>query len=173
MLGKHSPIEEFPVIKYAKVNVVMGSKSDWPTMRLATEVLDALQIPYHAAVVSAHRTPARMFEFANNAEKEGTKVIIAGAGGAAHLPGMIASETVLPVIGVPVASRNLKGMDSLLSIAQMPRGVGVATMAIGESGAFNAGLMAAQMLALEDPELRERLRQWRQAQTDSVGFEVE
>ncbi|UTW45659.1 5-(carboxyamino)imidazole ribonucleotide mutase [bacterium SCSIO 12696] len=160
-------------MKFATVNVVMGSKSDWPTMRKATEVLEALQVPFHASVVSAHRTPARLVEFANQAAEAGTKIIIAGAGGAAHLPGMVAAETWLPVIGVPVASRHLNGLDSLLSIVQMPKGVCTATMAIGESGAFNAGLIAAQMLALEDSQLRERLKQWRQAQTDSVGTEVE
>ncbi|MDM3871205.1 5-(carboxyamino)imidazole ribonucleotide mutase [Porticoccus sp. W117] len=160
-------------MKFSTVNVVMGSKSDWPTMRKATEVLEVLQVPFHASVVSAHRTPARLVAFANQAADEGTKVIIAGAGGAAHLPGMLAAETWLPVIGVPVASRHLNGLDSLLSIVQMPKGVSTATMAIGESGAFNAGLMAAQMLALEDPQLRDRLVAWRQAQTDSVELEVE
>ena len=160
-------------MKFSTVNIVMGSKSDWPTMVAATQVLEALDVPYHASVVSAHRTPGRLVEFAHHAEQEGTKIIIAGAGGAAHLPGMLAAETWLPVIGVPVSSRHLNGMDSLLSIVQMPKGVCTATMAIGESGAFNAGLMAAQMLALEDSQLRERLKQWRQAQTDSVGTEVE
>ncbi|WIO74581.1 5-(carboxyamino)imidazole ribonucleotide mutase [Porticoccaceae bacterium LTM1] len=160
-------------MQFATVTVVMGSKSDWPTMQKATEVLEALGVPWKAGVVSAHRTPSRLVEFAHSAEGNGVEVIIAGAGGAAHLPGMLSAETWLPVIGVPVASRHLNGMDSLLSIVQMPKGVSTATMSIGESGAFNAGLMAAQMLALKDEALRERLKAWRAAQTEAVLFEIE
>ncbi|GLS83003.1 5-(carboxyamino)imidazole ribonucleotide mutase [Paraferrimonas haliotis] len=155
-----------------KVAIIMGSKSDWPVMQKATEVLEQLGIAYDAKVVSAHRTPERLMEFAKNADKE-YQVIIAGAGGAAHLPGMAASMTWLPVIGVPVTSKALKGMDSLLSIVQMPKGVAVATQAIGEAGAFNAGLIAAQMLAIHDPELQTKLKAWRKNQTESVGWEVE
>lgn len=155
-----------------KVAIIMGSQSDWPIMKNATTVLEALNIPYEAKVVSAHRTPERMYEFAQTAENE-YGVIIAGAGGAAHLPGMTAALTWLPVIAVPVMSKALKGMDSLLSIVQMPKGVAVATQAIGEAGAFNAGLMAAQMLASHDADLLTRLKAWRSAQTDNVSWEVE
>jgi 5-(carboxyamino)imidazole ribonucleotide mutase len=146
----------------------MGSKSDWETMSEACEMLDNLAVPYHVEVVSAHRTPHKMIEFAGQAREKGFQVIIAGAGGAAHLPGMVAACTTLPVLGVPVQSKALKGMDSLLSIVQMPRGVGVGTLAIGGAGAFNAGLMAAQILALQDDELRKRLDEWRQSRTDEV-----
>ena len=139
----------------------MGSRSDWETMRAAAEVLAELGIPYETAVVSAHRTPDRMFEYAEQAEGRGLEVIIAGAGGAAHLPGMTASKTTLPVIGVPVPSRALNGLDSLLSIVQMPAGVPVATMAIGTAGAANAGLLAAAILANKYPEIRERLKERR------------
>ncbi len=159
-------------MKFARVTIVMGSQSDWETMKGATKPLEELGIEYETGIVSAHRTPQRLVEFATKAHENGTKVIIAGAGGAAHLPGMLASETLVPVIGVPVASRHLKGMDSLLSIVQMPRGIPVATMAIGEAGALNAGLMAAQMLAIEDDELRQRLQEYRQKQTDNVPFEI-
>jgi 5-(carboxyamino)imidazole ribonucleotide mutase len=159
------------VSKKMKVAIIMGSQSDWPIMENATTVLNALDIPYEAMVVSAHRTPKRLVEFAENAENE-YSLIIAGAGGAAHLPGMAASMTWLPVIGVPVMSKALKGMDSLLSIVQMPKGVAVATQAIGEAGAFNAGLMAAQMLAMGNEELQTKLKAWRQAQTDSVAWET-
>jgi 5-(carboxyamino)imidazole ribonucleotide mutase len=159
------------VSKKMKVAIIMGSQSDWPVMENATTVLNALDIPYEAMVVSAHRTPKRLVEFAENAENE-YSLIIAGAGGAAHLPGMAASMTWLPVIGVPVMSKALKGMDSLLSIVQMPKGVAVATQAIGEAGAFNAGLMAAQMLAMGNEELQTKLKAWRQAQTDSVAWET-
>lgn len=155
-----------------KVAIIMGSRSDWPVLRHATTVLDALDVPYDASVVSAHRTPQRLYAFAEEAG-EHYGAIIAGAGGAAHLPGMTAALTWLPVIGVPVTSKALKGMDSLLSIVQMPRGVAVATQAIGEAGAFNAGLMAAQMLAVSDPGLRARLVEWRAEQTRSVPLEVE
>ncbi|GIU28398.1 5-(carboxyamino)imidazole ribonucleotide mutase [Shewanella colwelliana] len=157
----------------AKVAIIMGSQSDWPTMKNATTVLDALEIAYTAQVVSAHRTPERLVEFSHGAAADGVEVIIAGAGGAAHLPGMTAAMTHLPVIAVPVQSKALKGMDSLLSIVQMPKGVAVATQAIGEAGAFNAGLMAAQILALKDKELTQRLCDWRASQTASVPLEVE
>jgi 5-(carboxyamino)imidazole ribonucleotide mutase len=151
------------------VGVVMGSKSDWETMRHACEVLAELGIPYEAKVVSAHRTPERLFRYAREAEGRGLEVLIAGAGGAAHLPGMLASITILPVLGVPVESRVLRGVDSLLSIVQMPRGVPVGTLAIGGSGAANAGLLAAAILARKDPDIREALARLRQAQTDAVG----
>ena len=152
----------------AEIAIVMGSNSDWPTMSRAADVLDALEVAYDARIVSAHRTPERMFEFAKGAEASGFKVIIAGAGGAAHLPGMIASLTCLPVFGVRVQSRALSGKDSLLSIVQMPAGVPVGTLAIGEAGATNAGLLAASVLALGDPALAKRLKEWRAAQTASV-----
>ena len=151
------------------VAIVMGSQSDWPTMRLAAEVLDELGVAYEARIISAHRTPDRMFEFAETAKSRGIQVIVAGAGGAAHLPGMCASKTPLPVLGVPVQSRTLSGWDSLLSIAQMPAGIAVGTLAIGEAGAKNAGLLAAQILALSDPELAERVENVRQARTASVA----
>lgn len=152
----------------AKVAIVMGSKSDWPTMQEAAEILDTLGVAYTAEVVSAHRTPDKMFRFAEGAAAQGIKVIIAGAGGAAHLPGMIAAKTLVPVLGVPVQSKALSGQDSLLSIVQMPRGVPVGTLAIGGAGAFNAGLMAAQMLATEDAELAHRLGEWRSSQSQAV-----
>lgn len=157
----------------AKVAIIMGSQSDWPTMKNATTILEVLGITYTAQVVSAHRTPERLVEFSHGAAKDGVEVIIAGAGGAAHLPGMTAAMTHLPVIAVPVSSKALKGMDSLLSIVQMPKGIAVATQAIGEAGAFNAGLMAAQILALKDKELTLRLCDWRASQTASVPVEVE
>ena len=150
------------------VGVVMGSNSDWDVMRLAAEQLAALAIPYEARVVSAHRTPDLLFAYAEEAEARGLACIIAGAGGAAHLPGMLAAKTHLPILGVPVPSRYLKGMDSLLSIVQMPKGVPVATFAIGEAGATNAALFAAAMLALHDPALAQRLEAFRQAQTQAV-----
>lgn len=155
-----------------KVAIIMGSQSDWPVLRHATTVLDDLRIAYDTLVVSAHRTPQRLYRFAQAADQQ-YSAIIAGAGGAAHLPGMTAALTWLPVIGVPVTSRALNGMDSLLSIVQMPRGVAVSTQAIGESGAYNAGLMAAQILATADPDLRKRLIDWREQQTSSVPEEVE
>ncbi len=154
-----------------KIAIIMGSTSDWPTMEHASTVLDALEVAYEATVISAHRTPDRLVEFSKAAEAKGFHVIIAGAGGAAHLPGMCAAMTQLPVLGVPVQSAALSGMDSLLSIAQMPGGVPVGTLAIGKSGAKNAGLMAASILALNDPELAERLRAWRAAQTEAVGLD--
>ena len=151
------------------VAIIMGSQSDWPTMRHASVVLEQLQVSHEAQIVSAHRTPHRMVDFANTARDKGFKVIIAGAGGAAHLPGMVASMTPLPVLGVPVQSRALSGQDSLLSIVQMPAGVPVGTLAIGEAGATNAGLMAAAILALSDPELATRLDMWRAERTAAVG----
>ncbi|MBB1389326.1 5-(carboxyamino)imidazole ribonucleotide mutase [Shewanella sp. SG44-6] len=152
----------------ALVAVVMGSKSDWPTMEAAAEIMDKLQVPYHVEVVSAHRTPDKLMEFASSAADKGYKVIIGGAGGAAHLPGMIASKTRLPVLGVPVQSKALSGMDSLLSIVQMPKGIAVGTLAIGTAGAFNAGLLASQILAISDAALGERLEAFRDEQTRSV-----
>ena len=153
----------------APVAIVMGSQSDWATMKRAAEALDALGVAHDARIVSAHRTPDRLVAFAQGAAAEGFKVIIAGAGGAAHLPGMVASMTHLPVLGVPVQSKALSGQDSLLSIVQMPAGVPVGTLAIGEAGATNAGLLAASILALEDPALGERLKAWRAAQSAGVA----
>jgi len=152
----------------APVAIIMGSQSDWPTMKHAVDVLDELGVASEAKVVSAHRTPDRLYDFAKGAADAGFQVIIAGAGGAAHLPGMAASMTHLPVLGVPVQSKALDGMDSLLSIAQMPGGVPVGTLAIGNSGAKNAGLLAAQIVALQDADLTQRLINWRAKQTDSV-----
>jgi 5-(carboxyamino)imidazole ribonucleotide mutase len=150
------------------VGIIMGSRSDWETMRHAAETLDRLAVPHETRVVSAHRTPRRLFDYAAAAAPRGLRVIIAGAGGAAHLPGMAAAMTALPVLGVPVESHALKGMDSLLSIVQMPAGIPVGTLAIGRAGAVNAGLLAAAILALSDPALAERLAAWRAAQTESV-----
>ena len=147
----------------------MGSKSDWETMRHAADMLDQLEIAHETKVVSAHRTPKRLYDYAAGARERGLKVIIAGAGGAAHLPGMAASMTILPVLGVPVETRSLKGLDSLLSIVQMPAGVPVGTLAIGTAGAVNAALLAASILALGDPSLAERVGRHRAAQTDSVA----
>ncbi len=146
----------------------MGSKSDWPTMNHATDVLDDFGVPYETKIISAHRTPDLLFEFAKSAESRGIEVIIAGAGGAAHLPGMCASQTVLPVLGVPVESKALKGLDSLLSIAQMPAGVPVATLAIGEAGAKNAALLAISILSNSRPDLRKKLTSFRSRQTRDV-----
>ncbi|MDT0575793.1 5-(carboxyamino)imidazole ribonucleotide mutase [Croceicoccus sp. F390] len=154
----------------AQVAIVMGSQSDWPTMQCADTVLQELQIATDVRIVSAHRTPDRMVAFAKEAAGSGIRVIIAGAGGAAHLPGMIASMTVLPVLGVPVRSSALSGQDSLLSIVQMPAGVPVGTLAIGEAGATNAGLLAASILALSDAPVAARLLAWRQARTDAVAL---
>ena len=162
-----------PPVSTPEVAIIMGSRSDWPTMKLAAERLDQLGVAWEAKVVSAHRTPQRLYDFATKAKANGHKVIIAGAGGAAHLPGMAASMTDLPVLGVPVQSKALKGLDSLLSIVQMPGGVPVATLAIGEAGAANAGILAAQILALSDPALAERLSACRAAQTESVAETVE
>lgn len=155
------------------VGVIMGSRSDWPVMARATEALDALGVAYETKVVSAHRTPKRLYDYAAGAKARGLKVIIAGAGGAAHLPGMTASMTPLPVIGVPIPSKALKGLDSLLSIVQMPAGVPVATVAIGEAGAANAGLLAVSILATGDDALAARLDAWRAAQTADVAETVE
>jgi 5-(carboxyamino)imidazole ribonucleotide mutase len=151
------------------VGIIMGSRSDWDTMRHADEVLTDFSVPHECRIVSAHRTPALMAEYASTAAARGLEVIIAGAGGAAHLPGMVAAQTVVPVIGVPVQSKALNGLDSLLSIVQMPKGVPVATVAIGAPGAANAGLLAVAMLATTRPELRERLTAWRAAASDAVG----
>ncbi len=151
------------------VGIIMGSRSDWPTLKAAAQVLDALRVPYESRVISAHRTPKRLYDYAQSARERGLKVIIAGAGGAAHLPGMTASMTELPVLGVPIESRALKGLDSLLSIAQMPAGVPVGTLAIGEAGAANAALLAAQILALGDARLAARVAAWRASQTASVA----
>ena len=155
------------------VAIVMGSRSDWPTLKCAADALDALEVAWEARVVSAHRTPDRLVAFSRGAKAEGFKVIIAGAGGAAHLPGMVASMTELPVLGVPVKSKALKGLDSLLSIVQMPGGVPVGTLAIGEAGATNAGLLAAQILALSDEALAGQLAKWRADLTASVAETVE
>jgi 5-(carboxyamino)imidazole ribonucleotide mutase len=151
------------------VAIVMGSQSDWATLRHAAATLDELGVGYRASIVSAHRTPERMFDFARNAKAEGVRVVIAGAGGAAHLPGMVAALTPLPVLGVPVESRALAGLDSLLSIVQMPAGVPVGTLAIGRAGAVNAALLAAAVLALSDAGLASRLEHWRAAQTAAVA----
>ncbi len=150
------------------VGVIMGSKSDYKVMARAVEILDELRVPHEVAIVSAHRTPDKMFAYAEAAERRGFEVIIAAAGGAAHLPGMVASKTLLPVLGVPVAATSLLGVDSLLSIVQMPKGVPVGTLAIGEAGAVNAALLAASIVANSRPDVRERLRSWRQARTDEV-----
>ena len=151
------------------VAIIMGSQSDWPTMKHAAETLDALGIAYDARIVSAHRTPERLYDFARSAKEAGFKTVIAGAGGAAHLPGMTASMTSLPVFGVPIESRTLKGEDSLLSIVQMPAGIPVGTLAIGRAGAVNAALLSAAVLALFDPALAERLEAWRTRQSEAVA----
>jgi len=151
------------------VGIIMGSQSDWPTMQRAATILDELGIAYEARIVSAHRTPRRLVDYAESAIGRGLQVIIAGAGGAAHLPGMVASMTTLPVFGVPIQSRSLSGLDSLLSIVQMPAGVPVGTLAIGEAGAANAALIAAGIIALRDEAVRERLTEWRERQTAAVA----
>jgi len=153
----------------AKVAIIMGSQSDWPTMRHAADILDELGVAYDARIVSAHRTPDRMYEFAKSAKARGFSVIIAGAGGAAHLPGMVAALTPLPVLGVPVQSKALSGEDSLLSIVQMPAGIPVGTLAIGNAGATNAGLMAASILSISDDALAGRLETWRASRTSAVA----
>ena len=153
------------------VGIIMGSQSDWPTMKLAADILDELGISYEAKIVSAHRTPDRLWTYGKEAAARGLQVIIAGAGGAAHLPGMMASKTRVPVVGVPVQTKALSGVDSLYSIVQMPKGFPVATMAIGAAGASNAGLMAAGILALQDPALAERLDEWRDALSASIPDE--
>jgi 5-(carboxyamino)imidazole ribonucleotide mutase len=155
------------------IGIIMGSTSDWETMRHAAETLDALGVPHETRIVSAHRTPKRLYDYAHGARERGLKAIIAGAGGAAHLPGMAASMTELPVLGVPVESKALKGMDSLLSIVQMPAGIPVGTLAIGKPGAINAALLAAAMLATTDEALARRLAQWRASQTDAVPEQPE
>ncbi|MFZ7255408.1 5-(carboxyamino)imidazole ribonucleotide mutase [Avibacterium avium] len=154
--------------QHSEIAIVMGSKSDWATMQEAAQILTDLNVPHHVEIVSAHRTPDKLFHFAETAEQKGYKVIIAGAGGAAHLPGMIAAKTLVPVLGVPVKSATLNGVDSLYSIVQMPKGIPVGTLAIGAAGAANAGLLAAQILARFNPELAERLQQFRQNQTQMV-----
>jgi 5-(carboxyamino)imidazole ribonucleotide mutase len=151
------------------VGIIMGSQSDWPTMKAAADILTTLGVPWESRIVSAHRTPDRLVDYARQARDRGLHVIIAGAGGAAHLPGMVASMTTLPVLGVPVQSRALSGLDSLLSIVQMPGGIPVGTLAIGEAGARNAGLLAASILALHDPPLTDRLDAWRRQLTESVA----
>jgi 5-(carboxyamino)imidazole ribonucleotide mutase len=152
----------------ARIAIVMGSRSDWATMQFAAEILSSLDVPFDVEVVSAHRTPDKLFSFAETAADKGLQVIIAGAGGAAHLPGMLAAKTLVPVLGVPVQSAALSGVDSLYSIVQMPRGIPVGTLAIGKAGAANAALLAAQILALHDSALASRLTTWRQSQTDEV-----
>lgn len=151
-----------------QVGIIMGSKSDWPTMQKAAEMLDELGVSYEAKIVSAHRTPDLLYQYAETAAERGIQVIIAGAGGAAHLPGMCAAKTILPVLGVPVKSRALNGMDSLLSIVQMPKGIPVGTLAIGDAGAANAGLMAASIVALQQPDVAEKLHAFRAQQTETV-----
>jgi 5-(carboxyamino)imidazole ribonucleotide mutase len=155
----------------AVVGIIMGSQSDWPTLKKAAEILTELQVPFEARIVSAHRTPERLYDYAKTAKARGLKVIIAGAGGAAHLPGMTASLTPLPVLGVPIATTSLGGQDSLYSIVQMPAGVPVGTLAIGEAGATNAGLLAAQILAIADPQLLQRLEAHRAARSAKVAEE--
>ena len=157
-----------PKIKSNKVSIVMGSQSDFKTMKLCQIVLKKLSINFEIKIISAHRTPNRMYEYAKNAEREGIKVIIAGAGGSAHLPGMIASLTSIPVLGVPIESKKLKGIDSLLSIVQMPKGIPVGTLAIGEDGAVNSALLAASIIATNDNKIKKKLSQWRINQTKSV-----
>ena len=152
-----------------RVGIVMGSQSDWDTMRACADILNVLDLAHEISVVSAHRTPDRLFTYAREADRRGLRVLIAGAGGAAHLPGMLAAMTHLPVLGVPVKSKALNGIDSLLSIVQMPAGVPVGTLAIGKAGATNAGLLAASIVALADPELSRRLQEWRAAQTEAVA----
>ena len=154
--------------KIQKVAIVMGSKSDWPTMKWCADTLKKLQVKFDAKIISAHRTPDRMYNFAKTAELENYSVIIAGAGGSAHLPGMIASISTLPVIGVPIESKKLKGLDSLLSIVQMPKGIPVGTVAIGKDGAINAGIMAASIIALSNAKIKTNLTRWRSKQTNSV-----
>jgi len=161
--------ETYPSSEAPLVGIIMGSQSDWPTMRHAARILAELQVPHEARIVSAHRTPERMTRYAQEAAGRGVQAIIAGAGGAAHLPGMVAAMTVLPVFGVPVQSRALSGLDSLLSIVQMPAGIPVGTLAIGEAGATNAALLAAAVLGLRDRALQQRLSDWRQARSDAVA----
>ena len=154
--------------KNNKVSIVMGSQSDYKTMKLAENILKKIGVPYETKIISAHRTPKRMYEFAEKAEKDGIKVIIAGAGGSAHLPGMIAAITSLPVLGVPIESKKLKGLDSLLSIVQMPKGIPVGSLAIGEDGAINAALLSAAIIASHNPKIKNKLKAWRKSQTNKV-----
>ena len=158
-----------PKIKSNKVSIVMGSQSDFKTMKLCQKILKLLKIKFETKIISAHRTPKRMYEYAKNAEKKNIAVIIAGAGGSAHLPGMISALTSLPVLGVPIESKNLNGLDSLLSIAQMPKGIPVGTLAIGEDGAINSALLAASIIATNDDKIKKNLKQWRISQTKSVN----
>ena len=151
-----------------KISIVMGSQSDWPCLKNSSKILDELKVPYEVKIISAHRTPDRLFRYSEKLVNRGIKIVIAGAGGSAHLPGMIASKTIIPVLGVPVKSSGLNGIDSLLSIVQMPAGVPVGTLAIGNAGATNAGLLSASIIALNDKELFNRLQNWRQKQTNSV-----
>ena len=151
------------------VSIIMGSQSDWPTMKNASKILKSFKITHEVKIISAHRTPKRMFEFAERAQKRGIKIIIAGAGGAAHLPGMTASISNIPVLGVPIESRKLKGIDSLLSIAQMPAGIPVGSLAVGEAGAINAALLAVSILSIEDSSLQKKYKIWRSKQTSSVS----
>ena len=151
-----------------KISIVMGSQSDWPCLKNSSKILDELKVPYEVKIISAHRTPDRLFRYSEKLVNRGIKVVIAGAGGAAHLPGMIASKTIIPVLGVPIKSSGLNGIDSLLSIVQMPAGVPVGTLAIGNAGATNAGLLSVSIIALNDKELYSRLQNWRQKQTNSV-----
>jgi 5-(carboxyamino)imidazole ribonucleotide mutase len=160
-------------IQYKKVMIVMGSTSDWPHMKPASELLSEFNIEHHSTVVSAHRTPERMYEFAREAENQGTEIIIAGAGGSAHLPGMIAAISHLPVIGVPVQSKFNDGLDSLMSIVQMPRGVAVACQGVGSMGAYNAAVLSLQILSLGDPKLREAFSSWRKAKRSAVQLDLE
>lgn len=155
-----------------RIGIVMGSQSDWPTMKLAADILTTLGVSHETKIVSAHRTPDRLVEYGKTAQERGLLAIVAGAGGAAHLPGMLAAMTIVPVLGVPVQSRALSGMDSLLSIVQMPKGVPVGTLAIGEAGAMNAGLLAASIVAGHDKVIARKLADWRQAQTDAVTVDV-
>ncbi|MGO2336301.1 5-(carboxyamino)imidazole ribonucleotide mutase [Providencia sp.] len=159
---------QVPAQSAAKIAIVMGSKSDWTTMQNAADVLTELQLPFHVEIVSAHRTPDKLFSFAEQAKKNGFDVIIAGAGGAAHLPGMLAAKTLVPILGVPVQSAALSGVDSLYSIVQMPKGIPVGTLAIGKAGAANAALLAAQILAITNPDIFKRLSAWRETQTQDV-----
>ena len=151
------------------VSIIMGSQSDWPTMKNASKILKSFKITHEVKIISAHRTPKRMFEFAERAEQRGIKIIIAGAGGAAHLPGMTASISNLPVLGIPIESKKLKGLDSLLSIAQMPAGIPVGSLAVGEAGAINAALLAVSILSIEDSSLQKKYKTWRSKQTSSVS----
>lgn len=157
-----------PISKSPLISIIMGSQSDWETMQKSAEILDLFDITYEVRIVSAHRTPDRLYKYANDAESRGLQVIIAGAGGAAHLPGMVAAITHLPVLGVPVKSKSLKGLDSLLSIVQMPGGIPVGTLAIGEAGAKNAAILATSILALNDSAIRKKIKKFRKEQTDSV-----